>query len=171
MLIPAAEETEIGASHEHESPLAVGVCEGSKSFAFESEFPILDPLIELRTSGFTRVSVGVGIIGLSSEGLPILLSEEACRGSHGEIDRERRTAASIDRVVYTRSRECQAECKRVGRTITHIIEVIPILEVIPTIGERSLEIIGPGESSTESDRNAGELEHLIGVVSVLDGIT
>ena len=52
----------------------------------------------------------------------------------------------------------------------HVIEVIPILEIIPSVGEKSLEteiVVGPGQTRSEADGDSGQLDDLIGVVGIL----
>ena len=163
-LVVAAEQTEVGAGHEHEGPLAVGIGERCIGAWLDAELPVLDPAVEL----LLRLD-GVLLVEL----LPVLLAaEERCRRSELKVYREDWSAAGVERLVDWLTGESKTEYNRVGCTVVHIIEVIPVLEVVPLIADFGLEcecVIGPVESLTDTYVDTHHLEYLVGVVGIFDG--
>ena len=99
MLVEGAEQTEVGAGHQHESPFAVRIRERGESLALEAQFPIFDPSVELASCGLARFRILIEIACLIRKLLPVAFPEEACRGSERQVDRELRAATGINGIV------------------------------------------------------------------------
>lgn len=169
IFVVGTEQCEVGAGHQYKGPLSVGVCERSESLAFEFHFPIFYPFVEL---GFSRLLVQFKC--LIGQLFPIFVGlEKGNGGCEHHIEGELRTPAGINGVVDAGAREVESECQGIGGAVVHVIEVIPVFEVIPSIGQRCLEceiVIGPCKACAETHLDACHLEHLVGVVGVLIGV-
>ena len=81
--------------------------------------------------------------------------------------------SGIERIVNRVTGQGKTENKGVGRTVVHVVKVLPVLEIIPVVGQLGGEgevIVGPVQALSESNGNSDHLKHLVRVVCVLDGV-
>ena len=164
MLVVAAEKTEVGAGHQHERILSVGIDQRGVGARFEAQFPVFYPAVHLL--------LALGSV-LGGQACPIFLAEEACRRGQREVDREERAAAGEHRVVDRVARQVEVQHQSVRRSVLHIVEMIPVLQVIPVVGQRGLEgepVVGPRQTLSETDGDGEHLEVFVGVVGVFVGV-
>ena len=161
VLVPTAQQTEVGTRHQHQCPTTIGVGQRGVGTGLELQLPVLNPAVQFFLVGL-KVALG--------QGLPILLAEQTCRRSGMEAQRERATTASVQRVVDAVTRQGEAQHDGVGHTIVHIIKVFPVFQTIPLVahvGHQREIVVRPLQTFTEAHRHTCHLQVFVRVIGVL----